>query len=1550
MEMLKSDSSPHRKIQHSFDVADNKIFQAVLFKQLLKEFSIFSKESQTGIFKLESLAAGSNFFKFSERDIACATQELKEDKSLSASLLVTQPNHRLSAQSTRTIIAIRGALTAYYYLSQTAFPRQLAKSLSDLFICKSHSSKEFAGLLTLKTDELIDLQNEYEDSSPQFRLISNLINALMFFEKDIAQPDTSSKMNIDPRFTSKPTFHLPQADASIAEKPVHHNDDLLRYHMSQLPFANRKQLSGIANLYQHYHPKELTSIIHSAYQHYFETQSEEALGFLLGFLFRVHAERFDMLNYGNMGTGIWIDVENGYLCWSRSTVIGSTHGQSVVKIPLPIEIADAILSKYASGQVHLGQIFNTPLKQLKRQVRALSWRISSSTHKPFLTRLYSAYGRYVLDICSDENYAAAMTADFSIGLTSNFNYMVLKAERLNLLCRQVYQGLGFSGNFKHALTEDVGSHMGMQADLAVKLISEHLQRAKDAYTHIHNRSTFNDLIVAHNSIMRAVVIVLVSFLGLRKAREYSLANHTIDLDAALALIRDKASTTYLIYRLVPIPSMVIEWLLFYKSWLQSLASRLSHIEKKLALKVATVADTRCDYGSIPLLFYFDKKKIRPVGSKHVSLLLKDSGFESNFGRHLIDKLIRDEAGSVLINTYCGRANPGQEAFGERSGLSVSHAHHQLRNILNNKIQALMLPKPPRVTAKPKVFKTSVLGAYRPNKKQNAFKVSLDKRMQGERCPFHEDTLLHRRYYQEIVQAWFRQSPPKTIGTLIISLVICDGVLHLEELTQAVKTLLTGGIYIVDQLYFVDVGTETLGIRRIQLSKITVQILSAVVMSIKDPTEDILVDALPELDALTARVLGIREPITLLKLLEIAQDYYSVYLPGPLREWIAGRQHSRTLYPAAFARHQLRLSERMKEGQSHFRHGTKIKSHDLIQNLLRSATDMEANQASNELRLKVLAKEMDSIWRELLNVEDRVLGRYIVYLCTVCTTIKSPRTVYKYHSIVKSLLAEVIGDIEDEGDLFEISWAEAYGKLNADDQVSKIAAINYFFRLYGLPEIERMGVDNAAASRSYIDCPSEYEVRKVTSLIRNADLSPWHRQASDILDLMNSSPLRREDIIHLRVKDVVCDADNCSIVITRASGGTRKSRNAERVLFLDKENAEALRRIQLQKNAVSENTATDGLFQSPEANHSFGGITELLDTVDQALKDVSGSKHVSPHSLRAKVLTRYYLETLRPNLLETDVLKLRNRLYELSAEAGHADPNVTIKNYIFCFDTLRRQWVDHLIMDRYPVHPNFLSGLLGISLSAATKRLQRHAGVASIQINNNPFRHRLEDFSKTLHKSKAGVVPSDSDSKLHLGKLFRFIYFRQKTNNLEAACLYADIRDDESSRCELAFSALKKAGCVGESASLLAMDDQKFMELSDKLSPYMTHLDPMSFNQMLNLIRNLRVKGNWWLVQEADLEIFSEVLLANLTKLGISTWLKFPLSDKGIQLSSHRHYDLGYRNISRHAKARFPRKGTVYMSFKSEQLLFKAKELHKVIGHFMIAMLLEYVLLTIPVGS
>jgi integrase len=1548
--MFTNGTSPGRKIQHSFDVADNKSYQAVLFQQILREFSVFSKESQTGISKFESLKADAEFFKFSDRDIACATQELKEDKKLSAASLVIHPNRQLSASTTRTIIAIRGALTAYYYLNQTAFPRQLAKSLSDLFICKSQSSQEFAGLLSLKTEKLIDLHKEYEESSPQFRLISNIINALQFFEKDIAQPDASSNTNIDPSFTSIPTFHSTQADTSIADKSAHHNNDLLKYHMSQLPLANRKQLSGIANLYQHYHPKELTSVIQNAYRHYLKTQSEDALGFLLGFFFRVHAERFDMLKYGNKGGGIWIEVENGFLCWNRSTVIGSKHAQSVVRIPLPIEIADAILSKYASGQVHLGQIFNTSLKQLKREVRAFSWRISSSCHKPFLTRLYSAYGRYVLDICNDENYAAAMTADFSIGPTANFNYMVLKAERLNLLCRQVYQGLGFSGNFKRALTEDVGSQMGMQADLAIKLISKNLQRANDAHARIHNRSTFNELIVAHNSIMRAVTIVLVAFLALRKAREYSLANHTLDLDAGLALISDKASTTYLTYRLVPIPSLVIEWLCFYKSWLQSLARRLSHIDKKLALNVATVADTKCDYGSIPLLFYFDKKKIKPVGSRHVSLLLKDSGFESNFGRHLIDKLIRDEAGSVLINAYCGRANPGQEAFGERSGLSVSHAHNQLRNILDNKIQALMLPKPPSMKVKPEMGKASKLDEYRLDKKQNAIQPSLDKRKLDERCPFHEETLIHRRYYQEIVQAWFRQSPSKTIGTLIISLVICDGVLHVEELTYAVRTLLAGNIYIINQLYFIDVSTEMLGIRRVQLSKITMQILSAIGISGKYLIEDISAHALPELTSLSARVSGSEVPFTLIKLLEIAQDYYSTYLPGPLREWMAGRQHSRTLYPAALARHQLDLSERMNEAQSHFRQRTEIKSNDVIQSLLRNAIDGEANQASNDLRLKVLSTELNGIGSAFLNIEDRVLGRYIVFLCTECSAIKSPRTVYKYHAIVKSLLAEVIKSVEYEGDLFEIDWNEVYGKLKNDDQESKLAAINYFFRLYGLPEIERIGVDNAVASRSYIDCPSEHEVCKAISLIQNADLSPWHRRASNMLSLMNNVPLRREDIIHLRVNDVVGDADNRHIVITRASGGTRKSLNAERVLFLNEENADALRHIQLQRQAVSDAAAMGGLFQSPEADHSFGGTTELLDIVDQALKNVSGSKHISLHSLRAKVLTRYYLKTLGPNPVETDVLKLRNRLYELSAEAGHADPNVTIKNYVYCFDALRRQWVDHLIMSRNRLHPHFLSGLLDISLCAATKKLQRHFGIVSIQIKNDSFRNRLENFSKTLHKRQADITSIDSGRELPLKSLFRFVYFRQKTNNLEAACLHAGMRDDQASRCERAFSALKKAGCIGDSVGLLTLGHYKCMELSDKLSPYITRLDPMSFNQMLNLVKSLRVKGSWWLVQEADLEIFAEVLLANLTKVGISTWLKIPLPDKDSQLNLHRFYDLGYRNTSSHAGTKFPRKGIVYLSFKSEQNLFKAKDLHMVIGYFMIAMLLDYMILTFPVGS
>lgn len=1539
--MVTKSSSAGRKIQHTFDVGDNKKYQSILFYHLLREFRIFSKVSGTGASSLNLLEADGSFLKEDDSNLANATLKLKEEKNLSSAGLIIQPDPKLATATVRTLVSIRGSLLAYHYFTGAIFPRQLARSLKEYFISKTQGANDFASNLSLDVEDLLNLQTNFEADSAQFKFLTSTIKALQFFNKEITQNEGPSDPVTELEFQPSIGDHHPSTLPKSAIQNAIKTNNLLAYHLSQKGFTSRTQNSGINNLYGDYHPKELSFEIKNAYRIYSESPTEVGLCYLLCFFLRVHVSRLNMLTFKDEGTAIWLDVERGQLCWNRATLIGIKNEESIVRVPLPVELVKAIQSKQSPEHTNLSQIFKTPLKQLRKDVKAYPWKISKSSHKPFLTRLYSAYGRYVLDVCHDENYAAAITADFTIGVTSNFNYAVLKADRINHICNQVYREFGFSGEFLCQLSEDVGSKMGLQSDQAIELIKTHLNSAINAHRLVHNRSKLKDLEKAHNQIVSTVVILLAAFLGLRKAREYSLVNHTIDLNAGLALLNDKASTRYLSSRLVPLPSIVIEWLHFYKSWLHSLAGRLASIDRRLSRDIASLTSKACTIGQIPLLFYIDGRQVKSISSKHTSLFLKNTGFASNFGRHLIDKLIRDEAGSVLINAFSGRASPGQEAYGERSGLSVSHACQQLREILDSKVEPLALPSPPSKTFKLLKLKQHRRLGYRSISWKRVVHKKIAK--YDERCPFHERTLLHRQYFEHIVEAWFSRQPTKNVGNLIISLVICDGVLHPEELACAVNVLLSGTIYLVDKLYFIDVNTDSLGIRRVQLSAITIQLMSDLAQSLNESIKDIGLAVMPDLTSLISGTPLSGLALNLNKFLEIARDFYSVSLPGPIREWLAGSQHCRTLYPIAFARHQLNLSEKMQETQSHFRQRSKLKGHSLIQDLLKQATNKQLERDSNKNRLTALASALEDQWQLFQNVHDFALARYIHYLCTQCPDVKAASTVEKYYYIVKFLLAQVVESIEVEDDLLEVDWENSLKSDVTSGSTDKKPAINYFFRLYGLPEIGRNGVDPAVASRRYIDTPSEDEIKRAILSLQNVKFTPWQQQSATILRLMSYVPLRAEDVIHLRNIDVVSVEEDTCIVITHAAGGTKKSRNADRVIFLDQENARALNRIKLQKLGVAPDTDREGLFKSPDSDQPFGGVDELLNQIDLALKDVSGSAQLSPHSLRGKVLNSRYAELLKPHPNISNALQLRNCLYELSAVAGHADPNVTIKNYVHCFDTLRRQWVDYLVLDKYHTNPKFLSGLLGIKLDAATKKKQRNFEFSKLIINDEAFKNRIEDFYKLLHKREpaGGIVATDDE--LHLTKLCRFLYYREKTSHFEDACLYAGISEKHAQNCEAAFQTMLGLGIHHKFALGLNLMSSADFKLMDGLSAYLNDLDVATYSKLSFVMRDLVEKKREWFIPEGGYEVISHLLIKPLSYVGIMIKLSVPSSDGINNHQRSKYYDAGYLNIALTEKNMFPRRGIISLTFYDKVSLAESKQLSKQIGLFLMALIMNYII-------
>lgn len=588
--------------------------------------------------------------------------------------------------------------------------------------------------------------------------------------------------------------------------------------------------------------------------------------------------------------------------------------------------------------------------------------------------------------------------------------------------------------------------------------------------------------------------------------------------------------------------------------------------------------------------------------------------------------------------------------------------------------------------------------------------------------------------------WVSNELKKDIGQLAISLILMDGIVHEEEILFATSELVQGVISKIQNEHFIDVDTPILGIRRVNLSTITLCVFNSVILA-ETPVNEAHIrlqieNAISQLFA--AIGLSAKKPFTVLA--KMAEDFYSIRVSGTLREWMSGRQHARTLRPEALLRHELQLKERLSELGNDKHQTGRVRSDQAIVSALNVACDKENNKDSNQLRMKKLASVLKGVTGTFFSLPDNVLSQYAWYLSTQCPKIKSPSSVRTHFYVVKPLVQEICLDLDDIEELKGIDWIEISTNFLADSSDErKIYSLNYLLRMFNQPEVKSLNKDEARASRTYVDYPSSAEIEFANKLIcENVHLSEYQKLAALMLRLMAHHPLRAEDIAALRVCDVFI-GESSFIVITSASTGSRKSDNANRVLFLTDPDLitqlKVLQKIRLPLSSAA--VPTTSLFGSTEQLESFEGTAELLSIVADALRCATGSNFVRPHSLRSKFLSEKFREALMPQYTTLDALRQRNILYELSVIAGHADPDVSIKNYVCDFNLIRRAWVDRSIFDEMRPSAHFLASITSCSYDAWRKRLQRNFKLTDLNKefqaeNPNKLKLRIHDLVQSHH--------------------------------------------------------------------------------------------------------------------------------------------------------------------------------------------------------------------------
>lgn len=1509
--------------------------QVALLSSVLRDLNALFELTQKGSAWRDLLQEVLASLKLEKEVISRFQQKLLNFTNLEVKKLIAPLSEKFNVDNIKCLFAVRGLIILWHLDHGKKIPSVLLGQLDVLFKAKNTEAVSFIEKIILNVGSLVALQAEYSPDHKWFKFISTLISALQSVE---IGPSIDKKSSTAALSFLKQGLAESNSDESNVQVPVLlkkestyksilDSGDLLRYNLSDLKFLFRKDFSGVANLFSDYHPAELSQFIPGVVKAYEANQDDVSFAFLVCLITRCHVSRFHLIAlYPNSGSNVWLDLHQGFIVWNRHFLISTGDEVDPVNIPLPLEIINGLTTKFQQfpNSKTLGDLFVNQLSSLKKLVRKFTFTNSISSHRPFVTRLHFCYGRFILHLCKDEVYAAAIAIDFSLGVTANFNYVVLDPIRINKICEDVYKQLGFSGEFLNPVITAVGSRQGQEIEKILNLLNEALHNTKTAFAGINNRSSLEQLVSAHNQIAFGVALMMAVTCGFRKARQYSVCNHTLDLKNGLMLINDKASTEYLTSRLVPIPELTQQWILFYKNWLKSLALRMATRAKQFSIDIASICADECSLGGIPFLFYFHRNKIKPVGSKHIYLLVTKEGFESNLGRHFLDRILRDSSGSALLNAHAGRANLGQESFGMRSALSVTDAMRELKLAIDNQLENLNILLPPQKQPV-RYFKSNLIKTYHPFSWQKSAKKKTQLDL-GEPCPYHEFSFLNASTFEKLITYWVSAELKKDIGQLAISLILMDGILHEEEVLFAVRELVQGRILKIDNEYFVDVDTPVLGIRRVNLSNITLSVLNSVILPADSAKENKLQ---PQIETSISQLLlavSANGKNSLKAFLEMAEDFYCIRVPGMLREWMCGRQHARTLRPETLLRHKLQLRERLSDlGHAKHQQG-RVRSNQAIVNALNDACDKENNKDSNVLRMKKLASVLEGLAGTFFSLADNLLAKYAWFLSAECPRIKSPSSVRTHFYVIKPLIQNICLDIDDLDELNTIDWLEVSTNFLSDSSDErKISSLNYLLRLFKQAEIKSLKQDEARASRTYVDYPSSAEIELAIRLIYdNTNLSGYQKLAALMLKLMEHLPLRAEDVASLRVSDVFI-GESPFIVITSASTGTRKSDNANRVLLLtDPDLINQLNILQKLRVSMSKGRhATTSLFGNSEELNSFEGTEELLLIVSDALRCASGSSFVRPHSLRSKYLSENFKQALMPQNTLIDALQQRNVLYELSVIAGHADPDVSVKNYVCEFNQIRRSWVDRLILDEVKPSAHFLASITSLSYEAIRKRLQRNFSLADLNVNfqnevTPQLKARIHDLEQShLMDHYEYALGTKKESIVLEIQSAQFLACLLLGMEKYAAAAYFNIPNLVLKDIEINFNIFV-AHKGNEFFTNLRTDYERF-RLGEGFINLAQHfglwiIDSVQTAQLLRLLPTQMEKP--WPVNIKDIPFILEFIAPRLQQSGFNLTVLIPdINPKENQEKTSQLYRLGVRRVEKNSRRNFAERDQLMILFR-----------------------------------
>ena len=1309
-------------------------------------------------------------------DFETDRQQAKSIRNPVLKLLSRIPSQNFNSNQKDWVLAIRGLVMLQALIANKKPSHQLIRSVTKLF-AKNIAYEKIADL-NLSAIKEYDQNNSQQDHEAFLYTLQRLVMKPLVDLKSLVSLRSANLIQInqnskDGLHVKQELLEIPKSIQDVDEKKYKAN--LINYITYVQQFMGEKQNVGIIERYEYVQKFEIELIVPEIVQDLKDSNiSKLALATLLTFFLHCRPERFSLIALESTPeVTAWLDIQGGCFYWLLNALIERNsrvpENKKNVCIPLPDEIVSCLHRLQLQHQEtpqNLGDLFNCDLTLLDAECKQYLRGKSLTSHRSTLSRLETSYSRYVLAHTNDEVYAAAVGLDFCIGTTSNFNYCVLRGNQLIQVLNRVYKKLGFSEQLL-APPKDVGSKTGLIYEKVWELVESLSARAHNIISTLPRNLTFQNIVETHNSLALTVGALLVIFTGHRAAEAYTFSAHTVDLERKLCLICDKRVNDYQTVRLVPIPSLICQWLSLYFSWLESLSYRLS-ANKPLAFQVAAAINSTSAQ-SHPLFFTIYNKQVEAFSTRDFSTVIKELNLPTNFGRHFLDYLLREHGlDSACIMALEGHANLGQEAFGPTSVMSLIRVADKTRDAIDQAIELRKLKPPPEFN--PRRYGCTDLRKPRAqfaNLLKEKYEIK-DKR--SAQCPFDEKSLESLNALIKHNRAWKKTAGEVGLDDLLYAFTLIDGVASQDELLEVVSRILDGEIYALDNRFFVDIATKKLGVRRVWVSFSTVLIAAA------------LAEA-GDINQLKLNLNNAAFKSFCKSLVESVAAHFSAYAPGMLAAWTRGEICSRTTRPETLARHHFKCPEKSEFGYIESNRREVLLDDSLIRKAINRACDTSQNLGTNETRLKHLSAEIDQLLDfQMDEISTLVLAKFTQYLISLQM---AASTISRYYTVVRQFLDYFLDEISELSQLAQINWNEIVKnwqqaeRLDADSG-PETAAVNHFLTFVDSDtKIKGSLHDLNSAVMEYADFPSQEEINKAYDCINNdAALDEATRlKIKVMIGLLAQYALRPSEVRNIRLCDVYA-ADPVHFVITSEAIGKVKTKNANRVLLL-KDDQFSTKQNLLQLCDFKTGLPNKAFLFGDEVDGStLDGSQLLFNVVRHVLFQVAGHD-VSIMSFRHFNVTRDVNCAI--DTAGKDALKDRKVLSLIAANSGHGHARTSLQNYCCQLDRQRHKfWEQHLAHVKLCRSISEIKKRMGLSFKGNLPE-SKPSFLLLMQILSNQFpktHTRIKNCQNFILKEGLISASSAEPNNKHLAAPYRYCFYTLAGLDPEAAVFLSHILQRE----------------------------------------------------------------------------------------------------------------------------------------------------------------------------